>query len=366
MNQKDNNKISLFGEFKDKSLENEYLADNMSTSIKATRYLALFYGFILMVFLAADYFAAEEIPLFGNLARLRILFALISMIVFFYANNITDHMNLIYLNTSYQGIIAATYLLSLEQFESLNFFSVLALMVITLAIYLLPNKIMFTQLISAVFSIIFFLYPIKRVTGLGEANIYRIIGYQLIFLAYCNIQYSLTETYKRKKYLANKQAMLLSVMDPLTGIYNRGKFDEEMNKWINMANRYKVTFSIILMDIDDFKKINDKYGHLLGDKVLINVVSQIRKSIRSLDVFARWGGDEFVILLPNTDINQAGVMAERIKGEIFKGLKDMDLHISCSFGVASYRLGDSGHTLLSRADNCLMEAKARGKDRVKV
>jgi diguanylate cyclase (GGDEF)-like protein len=116
--------------------------------------------------------------------------------------------------------------------------------------------------------------------------------------------------------------------------------------------------------VDDFKEINDKYGHLAGDSVAIKIVETISKTIRDTDIFARWGGDEFVLLLPNTDVQEAENMAERMRDCISNNLCDPIRNITCSFGVAAYEKNDTIQSLLNKADKLLLQAKASGKDRV--
>ena len=368
MEKKKKYKISLFAEFTDKSLENEFLADIRSNSAKITAYIALIFGFVLLLFLVSDYFSlkliVERPPSFLKLVIIRSLFFLISLVVFFVAQRIKNSSNLMHLITAYQTIIAITYLLSLKEFETLNYFSFIGLMVISLGIYLLPNKIMFSQLVSIIFSILFFLYPAQKIEGLKLYEFYRMIAYQIILLTYCNIKNYSTETYKRESFAASRELLALSITDPLTGIYNRAKCDEEINKWINLSQRYGNALSLIILDIDNFKSINDEHGHLVGDSVLKTIVVIIKKSIRNTDVFARWGGDEFVILLPNTDLRQAEKMAERMKTSICNSFFEPAINITCSFGVATYEKDDTRQSFLQKADNLLFQAKTRGKNRV--
>jgi two-component system cell cycle response regulator len=357
-------RISLFGEFIDKSMEGEFLADSLSGSSKITSYIALVFGFILGLFLVNGYLVDERSLSFLNIVLIRLLFVCISITVFLITKKIMKYKNLIYIITLYQAIMAISYLLTLKQYDLLNYFSVLGLMIITLAIYLLPNKIMLSQIITIVFSILFFLYPSQKIEGLKAHEFYRIIAYQTILLIYCNINYCWTEINKRKEFVANREIFDLSVKDPLTGIYNRKKFDEEMDKWIGFSEGYGNSFSLILFDIDDFKGINDNYGHIVGDSVIKNIVATTTKSIRDTDVFARWGGDEFVLLLPNTDIQQAEEIAERMRKYIRNNLYDSVENITCSFGVATYEKNDTTQSLLRKADDLLLKAKTNGKDRV--
>lgn len=357
-------KISVFGEFIDRSMESEFLAHSISDYSKVTAFVVVIFGIVFTLFLGNDYYAVESTSSFLIIAFTRMLLLIISMTVFFVTKKTMKYTNLIYLITAYEAIVAIAYLVILEQYDSLRYLSVLGLMVISLVIYILPNKVMFSQIISVTLSILFFLYPAQKIEGLEEYDVYQIIAYQIILLIYCNISTCLTNSYKRKQFVTSRELLALSIMDPLTCIYNRAKFDDEMDKWVNFSNRYGNPLSLILFDIDDFKRVNDSYGHLVGDSVIKSIVATIKKSIRNTDIFARWGGEEFVILLPNTDIWQAVEMAERMRICIRNNLYDPAKNITCSFGIATFEKDDTALSLLRKADELLLQAKASGKDSI--
>ncbi len=156
----------------------------------------------------------------------------------------------------------------------------------------------------------------------------------------------------------------LSMKDPLTGLYNRRFFVKKFEEERERSKRFFKTFSIIMLDIDDFKKINDTYGHNVGDEVLINIANTIMKRIRKTDIAARWGGEEFVILLPETSLKDAVFLAEDIRASIEKIKVSEVKKISASFGVAQYMDGDTLYKLINRADEQLYKAKKHGKNQV--
>lgn len=357
--------ISLFGEFRDQALEAEFLQDSLSGSRRITAYIALLFGTILGFFVVHSYLTEAGTALFARTAPLRLAFILVSIVVFFWARSITTPKHLVLIITFYQAVICLIYLLTLQCYTSLNYFSVIALMVITLALFLLPNRAILSQLISILFSILFFAFPIRKLAGLQSSELYRIMAYQAILLIYCSINYCWAEANKRRTFLANRELLDLSTKDPLTGIYNRKKFDDCLDEWIPYAKRYHQPLSVILFDLDNFKGINDSYGHMVGDRVLKDLAAVVRQAIRQPDIFARWGGDEFVLLLPNTDLEQAHVLAERLRTTIAGANPGgTPEEITCSFGVAQLEEGDSKQSLLSRVDDVLLGAKAKGKDRV--
>ncbi len=161
-----------------------------------------------------------------------------------------------------------------------------------------------------------------------------------------------------------QQVEQLAVTDSLTETYNRRKFDETIIQEHHRANQEKTPFSLIMLDIDHFKKVNDQFGHSVGDLVLKQLSQLIRGLIRQGDLLIRWGGEEFLILLPTTQIEEAGPFAERIRLEVEQEQFVDAGSITISLGVAQLRKGDSTDTLLKRVDNALYQAKREGRNRV--
>lgn len=158
----------------------------------------------------------------------------------------------------------------------------------------------------------------------------------------------------------------LSVTDELTSLYNRRFQIEVLINAKNNFERYGSPFSILMIDIDNFKSINDIYGHSMGDEVLKAIANSLNSSLRSTDIASRWGGEEFLVLLQNTDLESAVGVAERIRRDI-EGLKIQGVgRVTVSIGVASFRKGESVENLITRADDAMYEAKASGKNRVMV
>ncbi|MBI4854202.1 MAG: diguanylate cyclase [Acidobacteria bacterium] len=157
--------------------------------------------------------------------------------------------------------------------------------------------------------------------------------------------------------------------DPLTALSNRNYFRNELRKFVSLAVRYNRALSIIMLDIDFFKKINDTYGHDVGDNVLKGVSEVLMRHVRNHDVAARFGGEEFVMLLPETNLGGAVVVAERIRTAVenvnFESL-GCRRQVTISIGVAEYE-GDTtsdGEDILKRADEALYRAKTSGRNRV--
>lgn len=167
-----------------------------------------------------------------------------------------------------------------------------------------------------------------------------------------------------KQKRVEKQLQRLSTTDALTGAYNRRMFIDLLTKELQRAQRYGVVFSLLMFDIDHFKTINDQYGHDAGDRVLMEVVEVSRKTIRTSDILARWGGEEFMVLLPQTDRDEAVAMGERLRAAIAcHSFADVDV-LTVSVGVTSLRQLDSLDILLKRVDEALYAAKKNGRNMV--
>lgn len=155
--------------------------------------------------------------------------------------------------------------------------------------------------------------------------------------------------------------------DPLTGCYNRREFEKKLTQQVSISRRYEKKFSLVMFDIDHFKKINDNFGHLTGDGVLREISDRIRSVIRAEDSFFRYGGEEFVLILPETDSYEACILAERLREEVAGdplACVEEKHYATASFGVASYPESDSPVELIKRADLMLYRAKNSGRNKV--
>ena len=167
---------------------------------------------------------------------------------------------------------------------------------------------------------------------------------------------------KCTKKLHRKRLQSLAYVDQLTGIYNRHKMLEVFES----LHSENIEFGFIMIDIDDFKKINDTYGHLQGDKVLQKLSLCIKSSIRQSDFFGRWGGEEFVILMPNIDRLQLLSKIESLRQELQRCDFEMPTNVTVSIGVGLYEGESSVDELVHKVDKALYKAKRNGKNRVEL
>jgi two-component system, cell cycle response regulator len=169
---------------------------------------------------------------------------------------------------------------------------------------------------------------------------------------------------KRKRLESDLEIM--ATTDKLTQAFNRTKFYKEIKKEFERARRYGHPLSIIMFDIDHFKGVNDRYGHSVGDYVLQTLTRIVRENLREVDYLIRWGGEEFNIITPDTDMKSAEVLAERIRRSVESYRFEQAGTVTISLGVAQFMYDDNEDTFIKRADDAMYLAKKRGRNRVEV
>ena len=162
----------------------------------------------------------------------------------------------------------------------------------------------------------------------------------------------------------NKKLEKLSVTDKLTGLFNRIKIDESIQGEIDLYNRYTTTFCIMILDLDLFKNVNDKYGHQAGDAILVETASVLKDCLRKTDMIGRWGGEEFLIVLPKTEDDKALELANRIREFIQENSLMKEHGVTISIGISKINTSDNFTQLIKRADDALYRAKENGRNRV--
>jgi len=202
----------------------------------------------------------------------------------------------------------------------------------------------------------------------GDSSFYRINQSFILNNGKFNGKIVSFYEYTSEKKLLNKLEKLATT-DSLTGIFNRQHFDELVQKEISRLNRYGGKLSLIMFDLDHFKAINDTYGHIAGDKALTTVCNTFQHMLRETDIMSRFGGEEFLILTPNTGISEAKILAERLRQrltDIKIQIDDQDLHVRASFGIASITPGEkiTLEKFYKMADQATYKAKALGGNRV--
>jgi two-component system cell cycle response regulator len=210
-------------------------------------------------------------------------------------------------------------------------------------------------------------YSYQEAIGKGASDfVFKPLRYQELLLR-------LTKVFKERELRLERNRMMadlqqLAITDSLTQLYNSRHFFAQLKMEIERANRYGHSLALLLLDIDFFKNFNDTYGHMEGDKVLSTIGQMIKTCLRTMDTAYRYGGEEFTIILPYTDGDEARTVANRIQYALefitFCPCPDQSIQITLSIGVTEYSQGEELAAFVSRSDRAMYAAKERGRNRV--
>ncbi len=275
------------------------------------------------------------------------LFALLAFIVFFFVKKELYHRVAIRVML---GLLVSLFALSAHNPTTHLFLPLFPML--AFALTSLEEGLLWVILLVAVFCLLWgrrlFIFDVELLTSMF---VFVLATFIAMF-------------YEKIRELSERSLEDLAGTDSLTGIMNRRKFYEVLRREITRARRYGSSFSIILFDLDHFKVLNDNYGHSEGDRVLKELAELIRKRLREADAFARVGGEEFIVLAPDTGFDGAVELAERLRGAIENHYFGSKLKLTASFGVTSFTKGDDEDSLLKRVDNLMYIAKMKGRNRV--
>jgi len=242
----------------------------------------------------------------------------------------------------------------------------LGVMAIILVTFVVPNMWLLSLGVSVAAAAGFLLQAKSSIVGLTDSHFYAGIVY-LAFEITVGAIYALSfMRYQYREFVAKTELERIYSTDPLTKIGNRVKLEEEANKWFKSCEKDNEPLCLALLDVDNLKQINDSHGHIVGDTVLYETAQILRAKLRKEDVCVRWGGDEFILLLPCTSVEQARDMAIEIKDAITNYEFSARIDISCSFGIAQMQRGQSLEQLIAKADASMYLAKAHGKNTIEV
>ena len=358
-------RISILGEFADRELEKEFAGQEMIHSKKSVRSAALLLGVLYFALAAADFSRICDKKVLSVFLLNRILFLAVSILFSFLLGNVKKPENY-YLSITAYEITGAFFLMWTFFLNETPVFMIqyLNILILLLLVFIIPNRTVYTVTAALGISLCFHLFSSINGMAINDREFIAAVVHSGLIIVLFSMYSLLVNRYKRINYLENKVLRRLSSRDALTGIYNRQRFEEELRRAIKHAQRYGTQLSLVLFDIDNFKAVNDGYGHLVGDKVLVEFVSIVGTEIRETDFFARWGGEEFALILPGADKRDATLLANRLRDRICSTYINPVGQITCSFGIDSYRQGDDCETLFKRVDRLMYIAKQAGKDQV--
>ena len=355
--------VNRLGEFDDADTEELFFNAYMQSSKRLTRSLILLSGVVFSLLFLFDHLLPEEPGLrwLSFFVRSVVLVSAIITCAMIQSEN-RGRIAAVYI-TIYElimstGIISLVYYLEPDNLIKHGMIVILCVMFC----FNVTNRWVF-QLFFAATMIAQYLFVIHS-AGQRLDNAFHIetISYLLLALLISGSHAYRIHYYRRTQFVREDQLRVTSVTDRLTRIYNRQKFDEVFQHWIRVSEDTSETFSLIMFDLDNYKHFNDTFGHLAGDTALVSVTRLVKGNIRSHDIFARWGGEEFMILLPFTPLVHAADLADRLRIKIGSFPMDTGGTLTASFGVTEFRKGDTQDVIIQRVDAMMYKAKKQGKN----
>lgn len=353
---------TLFGfplpEFCSREMEDRYLGQEMKRSLSYTKRLVLLLGTIFLLFAVADFFVVGNQSNFHIIFSARTLYFVLILLLYVKMDYLAHVRKLTFWLTVYKILAALVFLTIFSLYESPNLvIQSLGAFTLILGFHILPNRWINILIVSLGLAISFVLLSLWKIPDMVPHELGAVGLYLNLTVVINSIGSYQIQRYKRLEFVNTQQLARMSVTDDLTGIYNRKRFNQELDQWVQRAREYGFPLSLIFFDIDNLKTINDVHGHLGGDEVLKEVARVARQAVRKDDILARWGGDEFAILLPYTTEEEGKQMAKRLKRAIADHSTGPMNRATCSSGVASLGKMDDVNTFLHRADAAMYRDK---------
>jgi len=366
MNQNQNKRTLIhFGEFREEVLEKEFYNTEISKNLNYVKFTIMIVGLVYFIFIIPEYFILKDTNDFISVLICRCVIIALLIILYFKVSRERKFDSLIYWFTAYEVIISLSFIYISNKFPIPDFMiQSFSVMVMVLAIFLINNRWLYSIFTSLFISISYFVFAVLSFEDVSSSEFTAAVFHIVLVIFLSSIASYSINYYKRVQYLNNIDLISMAEHDSLTGIYNKAKFNKEYAGLEDCGKQKYAHLSIVMFDIDDFKEINDHYGHLTGDAVLVDLTCLVEKNIRNADVFIRWGGEEFVLTFPDTPLLQATEISEKLRVVISDHSFEKIGHLSCSFGVASYKEGDDLDSVIRRADERLYFAKRSGKNKV--
>ncbi len=297
----------------------------------------------------------------------RAVFSVVVLSSLFWVARLKTFLSLSIITSVFEIVAVVIFLFVFRLYPEADFLiQMLGVMAIILVTFIVPNIWLVSVGISAMAAAGFLLLARLSVSNLTNNHFYAGIVY-LAFEIAVGAAYSLSfMRYQYREFVAKNELERIYSTDPLTKIGNRVKLEDEANKWLAYCEKDNQPLCLALLDVDNLKKINDSHGHLVGDTVLYETAQILRAKLRKKDVCVRWGGDEFILLLPCMSVDNAYKLAMEIKDAITSFEFSARLAISCSFGIAQMQRGQSLEQLIAQADASMYLAKEHGKNTIEV
>lgn len=358
-------RIGLDGRFGNPIRERAFREWELASALPILRVLVAILGLAFAAFSVPDYLVLGPGTPFALALILRLLFLGLALAISWRMRQEAPlrvlELELGLVTAGGIGIFALE--LFLYQGES-PYLQSMSVMLMIVAAFLIPNRLVFSFTMTTALCILGTANILVAEPSLPDTELAGITADFFLCLGLATASSWRTGRARRLEFLRAEELQALSRTDLLTGLANRRAFEEELRDAISRCSRYGEAASLIMIDLDSFKDVNDQYGHEVGDSVLEEFAQRLSGALRLADRPARWGGEEFAVILPMTGLEEALELAERLRHVVQdRPYEDAGI-LSASFGVTAIRADDELGEAVLRADRALYTAKRRGKNRV--
>lgn len=337
----------------------------LSHSLRGNRFLLLLFALINLILLVPDLMIVKGTGTKILIAFIRTVYSGLLILFIYIVRRFKNFDTYSLLLSAIEMTGVAIFLFVLSSYETPDYYiQSMGMITILIGIFLFPNKWRNMLLVSVISSIAFFILSFNIIHGIGANDFMAGTFYVTTTLILCAIGAKSTESYRIREYNSLLDLKIISTTDTLTKACNRYQLEQEAKKWMTRCRTKGKPLSLVFIDVDNLKMINDVHGHLIGDQVLIEIVTRMRKYLRENDVISRWGGDEFVLLMPEADLQSALPVIEQIRSSITGDIFPGGVVTSCSFGIAEMEKDSTFHSLLFAADQLMYDGKMKGKNRI--
>lgn len=323
--------------------------------------IALIIGVFNLTLLIPDFISIHSMPKILAILSFRVFLSALLFMLCTIVDKIKTFRSFFRILTAFELLAIVEFLFVLNQYDLPNFMiQAMGLLIINIAVFLVPNRWFYMLFISIGGTSGFFICSLLTIKNLDFMEFWACVVYLFLAILLCALFAYNADKHQFREFTAKEDLVYLNSTDPLTKAWNRNKLLNEFNAWQNDFNQLDSPISLALLDLDKFKDINDTYGHFLADTLLVDLVKLINNHLRGTDILVRWGGDEFVLLLPNTDLKNAADILERIRQVIEESSFSNAMNVTCSFGVVESYENSNLDAMIDSADHFMYVAKNRG------
>ena len=342
-----------------------YADYRLKQSMDSGRLMLLLPAAINLLMLFADLMNIHDQTPRAVIPIIRVLYTIMLLLFLVFIKKLNSFKLFCGIVTFLEASTIGIFLYVFSQYPAPDFMiQALGMITIILAIFLIPNTWNNMVLIFAAAEISFLTAAKILLPGIDPMQYAAGAVYIAIDAVLCAFFGWNRIKLQKREFEARQELTRQSATDHLTQAANRFKLEEETERLMILCRRQEMPLSLVFVDVDNLKSINDEYGHLTGDNILSELVIRIRRHLRASDFVARWGGDEFILLLPDCTLVNSAQIAESIRLSIIAEPFNNDVAVTCSFGVVTMKENSTFETMLREADDLMYASKKRGKNRV--